>query len=120
MTDLDEMLTNCQPGEALLYTPPNTFEIVPNRKPRLQWERVEVGADEYQWRAKTSTFDLFVDESDGEGPFAWSVESVECDAASDAPDVETAKLAAEDYVLAELAKDAAAFGKVLVDTGAAR
>jgi hypothetical protein len=29
MTDLDEMLTNCQPGEALLYTPPNAFEIVP-------------------------------------------------------------------------------------------
>jgi hypothetical protein len=22
-------LTNCQPGEALLYTPPNAFEIVP-------------------------------------------------------------------------------------------
>lgn len=29
MTDLDEMLTNCQPGEALLYTPPDGFEIVP-------------------------------------------------------------------------------------------
>lgn len=29
MTDLDETLTNLRPGEALLYTPPNAFEIVP-------------------------------------------------------------------------------------------
>jgi hypothetical protein len=29
MTDLDETLTNLRPGKALLYTPPNAFEIVP-------------------------------------------------------------------------------------------
>lgn len=80
------------------------------RKPKLKWERSPVGAGLYQWRTEAGKlFTLYVDEPEPER-----------EAADDACDVEAAKLAAEDYVLAELTKGAAAFGKVLVDTEAAK
>ena len=89
------------------------------RKPRLEWKRVEIDANEYQWRAKVGElFDLFVDEPTDDDSAEWSVHGSDLEWASDdATDIEAGKLAAEDYAFAELVKAVASFGASIVDKG---
>lgn len=86
------------------------------RKPKLEWERVEVDGGE--WRVIVGDmFALFVNKATDDEEASWNVYSgvqVQCEAGS-AQGIEAAKLAAEDYAFAELVKAVASFGMTIVE-----
>lgn len=90
------------------------------RKPKLKWERVDVGPDGWhQHQAKAGDLlDLLVDEPLDNDPAVWIVECPDTDIelqSGEADDIEAAKLAAEDYALAELVKAVASFGATIAE-----
>lgn len=90
------------------------------RKPRLDWKRVEIGSRNWhQHQAKVGElFDLIVDEKAGKVPAVWSVSFCKTNVelkSEPVTNIEAWKLAAEDYAFAELVKAVASFGASIVE-----